>query len=37
MNRFVDKKKQNQVIEGLKKGYVDVVVGTHSLLSNDIT
>lgn len=37
MNRFVDKKKQNQVIEGLKKGYVDVVVGTHRLLSNDIT
>ena len=37
MNRFVDKKKQNQVIEGLKKGYVDVVIGTHRLLSSDIT
>lgn len=37
MNRFVDKKKQNQVIEGLKNGYVDVVVGTHRLLSKEIS
>ena len=37
LNRFVDKKKQKQVIEGLKNGYVDVVVGTHRLLSKEIT
>ncbi len=36
LNRFVDKAKQKQVIEDLKKGYVDVVVGTHRLLSSDI-
>lgn len=36
LNRFVDKSKQKQVIEDLKKGYVDIVVGTHRLLSGDI-
>lgn len=36
MNRFVSKKQQKVVIEGLKKGYVDIVIGTHRLLSKDI-
>ena len=36
MNRFVSKKQQKIVIEGLKKGYVDIVIGTHRLLSKDI-
>lgn len=36
MNRFVEKKKQKEVIEGLKQGYVDIVIGTHRLLSKDI-
>ena len=37
MNRFVSKKQQTIIIEGLKKGYVDVVIGTHRLLSKDIS
>ena len=36
MNRFVSKKDQLKTIEGLKNGSVDLVVGTHRLLSNDI-
>ena len=36
LSRFVDKKKQNEVIEGLFFGSVDVCIGTHRLLSNDI-
>lgn len=36
MNRFVGRKEQNKTIEQLKTGYVDVVIGTHRLLSKDI-
>lgn len=36
LNRFVSASKQKQVLEGLKKGYVDIVIGTHRILSNDI-
>lgn len=36
LNRFVSKKDQEKTIEGLRKGYVDIVIGTHRLLSNDI-
>lgn len=36
LSRFVTKKRQNEIIEKLKKGYVDVVIGTHRLLSSDI-
>jgi len=36
MSRFVSKKEQNETIERLRDGYVDVVVGTHRLLSEDI-
>ncbi len=36
MNRFVSKKTQDNIIEGLKSGYVDIVIGTHRILSNDI-
>lgn len=36
MSRFVSKKAQNETIERLRDGYVDVVVGTHRLLSEDI-
>ncbi len=35
-NRFVDKKKQKEIIDGLKDGSVDFVIGTHSLLSDEI-
>ena len=36
LNRLVPKKEQREVIKGLKNGSVDVVIGTHSLLSDDI-
>ena len=36
LNRFVSRKKVNETIEGLKTGKVDIVIGTHRLLSNDI-
>lgn len=37
LSRFRTKKQQNETIEELKKGQVDIVVGTHRLLSQDIT
>ena len=37
MNRLVSVKERNKVLKGLKDGSVDVVIGTHSLLSDDIT
>lgn len=36
LNRFVPIAKQNEIIKGLKNGYVDIVIGTHRILSNDI-
>ena len=36
LNRFVPTSKQKIVLEGLKKGYVDIVIGTHRVLSNDL-
>ncbi len=36
LSRFVSKKKQNEIIDRLSKGYIDVVIGTHRLLSQDI-
>ncbi len=36
LNRLVPQKKQKQIIEDIKKGRVDIVVGTHRLLSRDI-
>lgn len=36
LSRFRTRKQQTETIEGLKKGTVDVVVGTHRLLSKDI-
>lgn len=36
-NRFVSKAKQKEIIEGLKNGKVDFVIGTHSLLSDEIS
>ena len=37
LNGFVSAKKQEEVIEGIKKGRVDVVIGTHRILNNEIT
>ena len=36
LNRFKTKKQQNEIIRKLKLGEVDIVVGTHRILSNDI-
>ena len=36
LNRFVNEAKQKTILDGLKKGYVDIVIGTHRILSKDI-
>ncbi|CAH1222853.1 Transcription-repair-coupling factor [Paenibacillus plantiphilus] len=36
LSRFRSKKEQNDTIKGIKAGAVDVVIGTHRLLSQDI-
>ena len=36
LNRFVDKSKQRKIIENLKNGKIDILFGTHRILSNDI-
>lgn len=37
LSRFVTPAKSKVVIEGLKEGKVDIVIGTHRLLSNDVS
>lgn len=36
LNRFRGKKQQTETIKGLKQGTIDIVIGTHRLLSKDI-
>jgi transcription-repair coupling factor (superfamily II helicase) len=36
LSRFVDKSKQNEIIESANKGLVDVLIGTHKLFSQSI-
>ena len=36
LSRFVSKAEQDRIVEDLKRGAVDVVIGTHRLLSRDI-
>ncbi|HLK36766.1 MAG TPA: transcription-repair coupling factor [Polyangiaceae bacterium] len=36
LSRFQSKKEQDQTVRGMKEGSVDVVVGTHRLLSKDV-
>ena len=36
LNRFIPKKKQNEVIKDLEEGKVDLLIGTHRILSDDI-
>ena len=36
VNRFVDKSKQTKILEDLKEGKIDILFGTHRLLSNDV-
>ncbi|GGK01119.1 transcription-repair-coupling factor [Lentibacillus kapialis] len=37
LSRFRTRKQQNETIEGLRKGTIDIVIGTHRLLSKDVT
>ncbi len=37
LNRFVPKREQEKTISGLKSGRVDMVVGTHRLISKDVS
>ncbi|MFD1957233.1 transcription-repair coupling factor [Paenibacillus thailandensis] len=36
LSRFRSRKEQNETIKGLKAGTVDIVIGTHRLLSQDV-
>ncbi|MBR3300393.1 MAG: transcription-repair coupling factor, partial [Clostridia bacterium] len=36
LNRFVPKREQHRTIAGLKAGSVDMVIGTHRLISKDV-
>ncbi len=36
LSRFRSKKEQTETIKGIKKGHVDIIIGTHRLLSADI-
>ena len=36
LNRFISKKEKERTLLGLKNGEVDVVIGTHRLLSQDV-
>jgi transcription-repair coupling factor (superfamily II helicase) len=37
LNRFVTSKEVKKILEGLKEGTIDIVIGTHRILSNDVT
>ena len=37
LSRFRNAKEQKQVLDGLRRGEVDIVVGTHRLVQNDVT
>jgi len=36
INRFVDKSKQTKILEDLKEGKIDILFGTHRMLSEDV-
>ena len=36
INRFVSKKEQTEILTKLKEGKIDILFGTHRLLSNDV-
>ena len=36
INRFVDRNKQKQILDDLKDGKIDILFGTHRLLSSDV-
>ena len=36
LNRFKTKKQQNEIVKKLKLGEIDVIIGTHRILSDDV-
>ncbi len=36
LSRFRNRKQQDHIIDDLRKGMIDVIVGTHRMLSNDV-
>ncbi len=36
LNRFRTKKEQTEILEALKNGRIDIIIGTHRLLSKDV-
>jgi len=36
LNRFTDTKEQRRIVEAMKKGEIDILIGTHRILSDDI-
>lgn len=36
LNRFVSQKEKQLILEGLKSGKIDLIIGTHRLLSKDV-
>ena len=36
LNRFVEHKKQKEILEKLKSGQIDILFGTHRILSSDV-
>ena len=36
LNRFISKKEQNKTLEELKEGKIDILIGTHRILSKDV-
>ncbi len=36
LSRFRTRSEQEKIVEGLKNGFVDIVIGTHRLISSDI-
>lgn len=36
LNRFITEKEKKEIILGLKEGTIDIIIGTHRLLSKDI-
>lgn len=37
LSRFVSRKQQKEYLEGLKNGSIDIVIGTHRVVSKDVT
>ena len=36
LNRFISNKKQKEIVKDLEEGKIDLLIGTHRILSNDI-